>query len=185
MLPSITTATFYFIIQTFLVNYSMPKIFQWGKKLSNLIPNYQKRFPLPTTIFWFNKLPGRVWPESTIECWEREHKRALRAFVSIACLPAEFKTTFRPWICTPWQNTDRFSCWIGISDILTNTSDGGLHEPVAMAGHQKNSNNMFGVLPFFHAWGNAICHSVWLSTGWHNYNSTASILFGSSNIWVP
>lgn len=134
-------------MQTFLVNYSMPKIFQWGNKLSDLIPNYQKIFPLPTTIFLLNKLLERSWLKSTIEYWECKHKKCPKGpFVSIACLPAEFKTTFMPWNCAPCQNTEKPSCWISISGILTNTSGVGLHEPVAMAGHQKNSN---GMLVFF------------------------------------
>lgn len=173
-------------MQTFLVNYSMPKIFQWENKLSDLIPNYQKIFPLPTTIFLLNKLLGTSWLESTIECWEWEHKKDPKVpFVSVACLPAEFKTTFMPWNCAPCQNTKKSSCWIGISGILMNAFGVGLYGPVAVAGHQKNSKGMLGFFPFFHAWGNAICHSVWLSSGWHGYNSTASMLFGSSNIWVP
>lgn len=63
--------------------------------MSNLIPNYKKIFPLPTTISTFNKLDTRLWLESANVCWEREHKKALKAFVSIPCLPAEFKATFR------------------------------------------------------------------------------------------
>lgn len=184
-LQSITTATFCFTIQTFLVNCSMPKIFQWGHRLSNLIPNYKKVFLLPTTISMFNKFDTRVWLENTNVCWEMKHKKALKAFVSMSCLPAEFKMTFRLLQFVPLGKIQ-----IGFGAELAQLISSQTFLMVAYFGLQpwldirKNPIACLFFQPFFHAQGNGIHHNAWPSTDWHRHNSTASMLVGSSNVGV-